>query len=361
MKILFAIKRLHQAAGGAERVLSVVAEGLAERGHSVSILSFDHEGSNPFYPLPANVRRIFVPGGDAARPAGFLQTLRRLGPLRAAVTREDPQVVVAFMHSMFIPMALALTGTGRPLVASEHIVPAHYRNRRVEFALLRLAARMARKITVVSAQVKDLYPPDLRRRMIVVPNPVMRSSISLAQPSSSRVLLSVGRLDPQKDHKILIDAFALLAGRYPDWTLRIVGEGPLRPTLERQISDKGLETRIFLPGATQNIEKEYKAAALFIQPSLYESLGLTTTEAMAAGLPVIGFKDCPGTNVLITEAKTGILVEQRSPEALAHALAPLMEDPMKRNAYGNMARQHPTGPDTQTVVALWEDLLKTCV
>lgn len=357
MKILFAIKRMEGTAGGAERVLASVSSRLAARGHDIAVLTFDPPGTESFYPLAANIRRLYVPVGDPSRPSGFPDTLRRIPALRAAVQTESPDIVIGFMHSIFIPMAFALIGTGIPLIASEHIVPAHYRARRLEFLLLILAAFAARRMTVISHSVRHLYPSFLRSRICVVPNPVETAGFSTPDRKFSRVILSIGRLDPQKDQILLIEAFAALAERYPDWTLRIIGEGPLRKILEAKIQETGLIDRISLPGIVKDIASEYARADLFVMPSLYESFGLTTAEAMASGLPVIGFADCPGTNELVIEGETGILVQNRTPQALAQAMEALIQDEPLRRRYGQAGVRNLDAFDPEKIADLWEGLV----
>jgi glycosyltransferase involved in cell wall biosynthesis len=141
-------------------------------------------------------------------------------------------------------------------------------------------------------------------------------------------LLAVGRLDAGKDHETLINAFAQVASRCHDWDLRIVGEGELRPKLHEQIIALGLAHRVHLPGPTSNISKEYQNAQLFVMPSRYESFSMTTAEALAHGLPVIGFSDCQGVNQFVRTNQNGILVEPERDRAmcLASALLPLMQN-----------------------------------
>ena len=127
MKILFAIKTLDDVHGGAERVLADVTSGLAGRGHTVCVLSFDRPGGRAFYPLHKNVKRICAGVGDVKRQASLTDVLARMVVLRKTVMRERPDAVVAFMHSTFVPAAFAMIGTGVPLIASEHIVPDHYK------------------------------------------------------------------------------------------------------------------------------------------------------------------------------------------------------------------------------------------
>jgi glycosyltransferase involved in cell wall biosynthesis len=356
MKILFAIKKMNDASGGAERVLAAVTEKLAARGHEIILLSFDRKGES-FYPLSPQVHRLRLTIGDAGKPATVTETCRRIAALRRIVRAENPDVVVAFMHSMFVPMALALAGTGIPVIASEHTVPRHYCGRPAQFLLLMLSSFLVQRLTVVSDSARALYPRILRARTIVIPNPVPPAS-GRADPSGSGIILSVGQLIPSKDQSLLIEAFALLAPRFPDWRLGLAGEGPMRPALEDLRCRHGLESRIDLPGAVRDIGREYAQAHIFAMPSRYESFGLATAEALSWGLPAVGFADCPGTNELIADGRNGILVKARTASDLAAALETLMANPGLRVSYGKTGRQMLRGHDPDRVADLWEKLIR---
>jgi glycosyltransferase involved in cell wall biosynthesis len=353
---------MNDAEGGAERVIADVSSGLAERGHDVSLLSFDAPGGRSFYPLDSTIRRLCLGIGSPLQKATLQETCIRTFTLRRTVKRERPDVVVAFMHSMFIPMAFALIGTGIPVVASEHIVPQHYKSRRLEFLLLMASAFLLKRITALSESVKALYPKFLQSRMVAMPNPVhapMGSADPAGDGQDRKIILNVGRLDPQKDQKTLIAAFARLASNHPDWDVRILGNGPLRGELEEMIQQHELQGRVFLPGTTPKIAKEYQQAQIFALPSLYESFGLATAEALSFGLPAIGFADCTGTNELVVHEENGVLVKGADRiSAFADALAQLMTSPDLRVKYGAQAKEivAPFHPDK--IVSRWENLLQ---
>lgn len=338
MKLLFAIKRLSDASGGAERVLCVVCSWLAQQGHDVTIVTFDPPGGEPFYPLDARVKKTDLGIGDSAHTARAGETVRRIAALRSLAIAQRPDVAVGFMHSMFVPLGFALAGTGIPVIGSEHIVPEHYRTRPFQFLLLLASTPFLKRITVLSNKIRDRYPYPVRRRMVIMPNPVQAPE----NPSldGSRVILSIGRLDPQKDQAVLVNAFARICARHPEWMLRIVGEGPLRQPLERLIRELGLSDRISLPGVSRDVDVEYRRAGMFVLPSRYESFGLVTAEAMSYGLAAVGFADCPGTNELIEHERTGILVSADCDRAgrLAGAIEILIRDPALRTRLGERAR-----------------------
>jgi glycosyltransferase involved in cell wall biosynthesis len=359
MKILFAIKKMDDASGGAERVAAAVADELAARGHDVTLLSFDRRGEDgeSFYAMSPQVRRLRLGIGDADKPTSKQEVWRRIIALRRIVRLHNPDVAVAFMHSMYVPMALAMTGTGIPVIASEHTVPHHYRGRPAQFLLLLLSSFLVRRLTVVSDSARALYPRILRTRTTVIPNPVSPVS-GCADPSGSGIILSVGQLIPSKDQSLLIEAFGLLAPRFPGWRLRLAGEGPMRPALEDLRRRHGLDEWIDLPGAVRDIGRVYAQAHIFVMPSRYESFGLATAEAMSWGLPAVGFADCPGTNELIADGRNGILVKARTADGLAAALETLMKNPALRVAYGQAGRQMLQEYEPSQVADLWEGLIR---
>lgn len=361
MKLLFAIKTL-TATGGAERVFCTIAGELSRRGHHVAVVTFDHPGTPSFYPLDSGIQRLDLGVGDAGRRARVTETLRRVAALRGVAKSVRPQVAVGFMHSMFVPLALALVGLDISVVGSEHIVPEHYRSRPLELALFLLSSPLLNKVTVLSETIRDRYPGSIRQRMVVMPNPVS-PAFGLARLASNKPryrLLTVGRLDSQKDQATLINAFALLAAKWPQWDLKIIGEGPLRAELSAQIEALNLANQVTLPGITRDIAEEYRGADIFVLPSRYEALGLVTAEAMSYGLPVVGFADCPGTNELIEDGSSGMLVAQGDDraESLARALESLFADAVLRLRMGEAgARAVTRMASVSSVCDRWENLL----
>ena len=364
MKLLFCIKSMNNRGGGAERVLADIAGSLAKRGHSVAVLSFDSRGGRSFYPLDSRIERIELGIGSTTGKATLRTTLYRIVALRGAVRSYAPDVVIGFMHSMFIPLGFALLGTSSPMIASEHIVPEHYRSRPIEGMLLCIVPLLVNCIICVSEQVRRSYPSFIQKKMVTVVNPVNIATRRQADVSGSqknrKVLLTVGRLEPQKDHRTLIDAFALIAHQLPEWNLRIVGDGELRPELQSRAVTLGLSDRVELPGTTTNVSKEYLSAQLFVQPSRYESFGLATAEAFAHGLPVVGFDNCQGTNQLIRPGINGFLAcgNDHRTLNLAKAIKSLMKDEELRVSLSKQSKDSLEQFSLDKVVIQWEKLLK---
>jgi glycosyltransferase involved in cell wall biosynthesis len=224
---------------------------------------------------------------------------------------------------------------------------------------------LSKRVTVLSAAVRDLYPRFLRPRMVPMPNPVVVAKFDRSPSSNTvatRIVLSVGRLEAQKDHATLIDAFAMIADRFPDWNLRIVGDGSLRAELARKIAEHGLETRVTLAGTIADIDAEYERAEFLAVPSRFESFGMATAEALAAGRPVLGFADCPGTNELVTHGANGWLVGAAPPDdrvrAYAEGMSAMRGDDALRRRLGAGGPRSVEAYDAARIVAKWEQLLE---
>ncbi len=359
MRILFLIKSLALSGGGAERVLSLVSTELAERGHGVNVLTFDGPESPDFHVTGKLVSRTFLGLGNAQEKSGPIVTMRRILAIREEARRFGPDVAIGFMHSAFIPLSLALLNTGIPVIGSERTSYDHYRRRPVERFLVRLGAPCLAAMTVNDELVRCGFPAPIAKRMTVVHNPVLKAR-RLADPigSSAKTLLCVGGLRSEKDHSTLLFAFSQIAGRFSDWKLKIIGDGPLIEPLRLQIARLGLQDRVELPGASPFVEEEYERAQLFVLPSIYEAFPNSVAEALAHGLPAIGFADCPGTNALIVPGQNGDLANGSDRvAALAESLAKLMNDASLRKSLGEAAPRSMERYSLRAAVDCWEQLL----
>lgn len=365
MRLLFAIKSLNVPGGGAERVLVQVASGLAARGHDVSILTFDSAGAS-FYPLDERVTRIDLAVGPPGQPTPRFGLLAALPRMRSAVKAFRPDLAVGFMHSMYIPLGIALVASGIPVVASEHALSRHFQGRAVQRAMVNLGQSLFVAKTVPSESVRREHDNLAMQGVYVLPNPLDLESlagIDGTEPDDPPVLLTVGRFMAEKNQKDLVEAFGRIAGEFPEWTLRLVGEGELRADLEEAVKRTPHGERITLPGATRDIAGEYRRASIVVVPSRFESFGMVTAEAQACGRPVLGFADCPGTNELVVDGVTGLLAPggEMRVEGLADSLRRLMSDPALRARLGSAGPAAVQRFSINRVVDVWESFMSAAI
>jgi glycosyltransferase involved in cell wall biosynthesis len=171
------------------------------------------------------------------------------------------------------------------------------------------------------------------------------------------VAVAAGRLTSQKGFDLLIRAWAPVARRHPEWTLRIYGGGPERAALEALIAGEEMEGRVELMGPTRELGKALAAASLFVLSSRFEGFGLVILEAMQAGLAVVSF-DCPrGPGEILTSGRDGTLVPPEDVPGLTAAIEELVEDPARRRAYAAEALKTAAAYEPAEVGARWERLL----
>ncbi|NJM31140.1 MAG: glycosyltransferase family 4 protein, partial [Rhizobiales bacterium] len=280
-------------AGGTERVVSIIANGWAERGWGVSVFAFAPANETPYYtfhPKVAVHRLGLAPSPYPALQATFM-IARRIAALRKALRQLSPDIVVSFLTRTNVNTIIAAAGMGLPVVVSERNNP-ELQDVGIWWNWLRARTYpRAFGLVTMTRGALEFIPEALRQRGWVIPNPVIHPSVPARRPGKG-VLTAVGRLVPQKGFDILLSAFAEIAPAFPEWKLVIWGDGPERANLE-QIRDRlDLGRRVELPGLSARPGSWMETADAFVLSSRFEGWGNVLTEAMAAGLPVVSF-DCP--------------------------------------------------------------------
>lgn len=358
LRIAFYFFRLDMSSGGAERMLLRLAQDMSARGHDVHIISWDRPEAKAFYPLSDAIhwhRLGFAKGGR--------DKVRRTFELSRLLKQIRCQVFVGFVMSADKTVYAACLFANVPIVAAERNSPEMYD---LKFGVLVKAFYMglfilAKRIVVQIEAYRKGYPRWLERRIEAIPNPV-KPATTLARPAvrgeSGWTLLCVARLEEQKNLEALVRAFAMLAPELIDWRLHIVGEGGLRGALTKLVSDLSLSGRVFLPGPVNDVEAEYAGANLFCLPSRWEGFPNALAEAMAHGLPAVGYAGCPGVNAIIHDGIDGLLAPGNgNPFTLADSLRMLMADSEKRAQMGEQARSLAQRFSPECIADRWENLL----
>lgn len=364
MKLVLVIPAL--TAGGAERVMSIMANYWAEHGWDIAIMTLDDGAVPPFFALHERVRQHPLGG---LRDSGnlfsaLLNNAQRIWALRRAIAVERPDAVISFLDSTNVLTLLATRGLGIPVIVAEHIDPRHHRIKPAWHLLRQRVYPWAERVVVLTERVLDFFPPMLRPKLVVVPNPVVLTppgEASEFQLPQGRWIVAMGRLAEQKGFDILLDAFAMLYEHHPEWRVVILGEGPLRGALEARRDRLGLTGRVLFPGRVNVPEAVLTQAELFVLPSRFEGFPMALCEAMALGLPVVA-ADCPtGPQEIMRDGVDGVLVPPENPALLAAAMARLMDDPGTRQRLAARAPEVAERFALEKVMALWETLLTAAI
>jgi len=242
---------------------------------------------------------------------------------------------------------------GLPIVVTHHNVDV-WKGRRHR-VLDRLSARYARKVVVVSEPVREFYVGRValpRRKIVVIPNGVDLEVFAACErqhareavrrefglPQSATIVISVGRLVPQKGHEVLIDAFASPAAQHSDLFLAIVGRGPDEQRLGERARQLGLAERVLFTGSRNDVPRLLAASDVYVAASTREGHPLSIIEAMASGLAVVATA-VEGVTGVVEPGVTGLLAPVGDAEAIARALLRLLHDGSRRAAMGAAAEK----------------------
>lgn len=361
MKIALFISSLQD--GGAERVLSILANAFHRRGHQVVLVHLDVGLARPFYPIDPGVQ-VIATGLNRASPSlllGLAANMGRIRRLRSILQGIQPDVLLSFMDTANVLAILATRGTGIPTIVSERMDPRGNPLSPLWRALRLLAYTLGEGLVTQSCGARDFFPPWIRRKSVILPNPILTPGPAGTAPSEQSrgpVAIAMGRLDRTKGFDVLLSAFALALRTCPAWSLCILGEGAERSNLEALARRLGIHERVQFPGRIQEPHSRLCKANLFILSSRVEGFPNALCEAMACGLPVISTECTDSIRTILEDGQAGRIVPPEDPGSLATAMVELMENPERRKVMGERAHQSVARFQGSTVIEAWERLLE---
>jgi glycosyltransferase involved in cell wall biosynthesis len=347
-------------AGGAQRVISILANGWAKAGREVQVITLGSITKDA-YELDPRVARVDLTLEKDSQSVleALTSNVSKIAGLRGAISRLAPDVVVSFVDRINVLTILACFGSRIPVIVSERVHPAHHRIGAIWSLLRRITYRLAHALVVQSEAMQTWANRTVRRSSIhVIPNPVGEQFRTSSQNVVTRlpIVLAIGRLVPQKGFDLLIKAFGLVADRHPEWSLVIAGRGSEESALRRTAA-RVLPTRaVSFLGSIQHPENYYRIAEILVVPSRFEGFPNVLIEGMAAGCAVIA-TDCPGaTRDIVNDKTNGLLVPPEDVRGLAKALDELMEDPDCRHRLAARAMDVSGRFDLVRIMERWEEV-----
>lgn len=323
-KIAFYIGSLNK--GGAERVITNLAEYFLINGYDVTVIT---KFIAPVeYPLSDGIKRIVADITKDEEKGRIRNLFLRIRKLRRIVKEVHPDVLVSFIGKSNLMCVAATRGTGIPVVVSVRSNPEREIGsgwkRRLTFVMF----KMAEGIVLQTKEAKEFFPEKIQKKAIVLQNSLnpefMRQRY---KGDKQKEIITVGRIDKNKNQHMMVEAFVPLAAEFPEWSMVLYGDGEERRFLEERVKELDLQGRILFKGVQENIPEKIEKASIFVLTSKQEGMPNALIEAMVLGLAVIS-TDCPcgGPRDLIVPNENGILIPVDDTEGLTRELRRLMID-----------------------------------
>ena len=319
-KVIFVTPNLTN--GGAERVTAILANELAIQGFSVEIVFM--KDSQTVYELNNFVKTfMFFSNGNR-----IYRIISKILKLRKLMKKNIDATFIAMLPFETFYIYLAGMGLHCKIVYSLRNDPANMNSLLEKYIKKRIYAK-AYRIVFQTEQARNYFPQNIRKKGIIIPNPINDEIPERFIGKRRKEIVTVGRLKKQKNYPLLLRAFSNVYQKYPDWKLRIFGQGILEPELKQLCKDLGISKGVEFCGFVSNVTEKINQSGMFVLSSDYEGISNAMLEALATGLPCI-CTDCPagGARMMIKDHENGILVPVRNEQKLSEAMLELIENPM---------------------------------
>lgn len=329
--ITFIISSL--SGGGAERVLSNLANYFSKNNYKVDIVySFVYK-DNPSYEIDEKIIIHKLPSNIVLKSGTFLEgkknTFLIIKHLRKKMNELNPDVVVSFMDKTNIYSTLAHLGLKMPLIISERI-SYDFLQSKVWRAIRKATYPFSDGMVVLSQYDYEKYSFVKDKKIIFNPI-VFDDSLDVSFERKEKIILAVGRLDSQKGFDMLFESISKVDLK--GWKLLVLGEGNERTKLEHQIDKLNLNDKVILKGRVEDVENYYNKASVFVLSSRYEGFPNALAEAMSFGCACIAFDCKTGPSDIIENDINGYLVKDFNIEILSNKIKQLINDETKRKEF----------------------------
>ncbi len=349
MNIIFVIYRL--GTGGAERVSVLLAEYLKEQGHNVSVLVYRNDGS---YEINNNIPVVKMPDSSNF----FLKHIKRIF-FFFKYAKDETDLVITLYRGYDFTWLYRKFSKSKLILSQRNDPKAEYDNNISARIQCKLFFNGADAVVFQTREEMEYFNRSIRKKGVLIPNPVKQDLPTPYSGEREKVIVNFCRLTPQKNLKLLIDSFERIHYSYPDYCMRIYGDGEQKEELERYIRTKGLSEKVKILPFSKEIHTNVRRAAMYVSSSDYEGISNSMLEAMALGIPCI-CTDCPagGARMVIKNGINGILVPVGDISEMVKAMKKLIENPNYSKYLGKEAEKIRETFSIQKICNKWEKLIE---
>lgn len=352
MKVTFIIGSLQS--GGAERVLTTLANHWVQKGWDITILTFSSAKS--FYELDSRVKRVSLLSNYKSSYSA-LQNLYTLYGLRTIIKKEKSDIFISFITLMNLFVLISTLGLKVPLIISERNYFDQLTNK-VKGFLRKILYPKADGMVVLSDYDYKKYPT-VESKKIIFNLLNKKKLLDVKFEDKKNIAIAVGSLTQQKGFDMLIPALSKV--NLENWKFYIIGEGSERVALELLVKEYGLADKVFLIGRKNNIFDYFKEASIFVLSSRYEGFPNVLAEAMAHGCASVAFDCKTGPADMIQDNLNGLLADANNITDLAGKIELLIADKNLREKFFNNAIRIREILDIDTITQSWESYIQETI
>lgn len=353
------------ARGGAERVVSNLANQFSAQGYEVYIATEWQEDNE--YPVDSKVHRVHVGLRDEDEKKNRVtKFFLRIKYLKQFVREYKPDVLIAFAQRANYRALMAAGNSDIPVVISVRTDPVgHYDAISDKIQIKWLFPKAAGCVFQTNDQ-KEFFKPYLQENSRIILNPINPKYIGVAKPEvKEKAVVHHARLVDFKNQPMLLRAFLKVHEKHPDYVLKIYGDDShdgTKEILDQIITDNHAEDYIFLMGGSDSLEKEIPKGSVYAFTSDWEGLPNSLLEAMALGMPIVA-TDCPcgGPRTVMTNEVDGLLIPIKDENALVEGINRLIEDRELAERLGDNASHIVERAGSEAVFKQWRDFLEQVI
>lgn len=356
MKLLFFIGSL--VGGGAERVLAIVSNELAERGHDVYIAT---NNNIPFaYELHKNINVINLFDNYKTDSNIIKRNLQLRKNIRSITKDIRPDVLIPFMFSISSQVILSTLDMKIPVISSEHTTfDKNHTNS--EYFKRFYINKLANRTTILTKYDYDFIGNRLKNKTILH-NPLTYDILKSEAKRRENVVFAAGSIERWKIKGFdnLIKIWSKISHKFPNWKLQIAGAGKESDFnfLKELVYNYKVGNSVEFLGFQKNLKKVLENKSIFILTSRFEGFGMVLLEAMSQGCAVISFDCIAGPREIISHNKSGLLVEDQNMQEMERSLIQLMSDENLRRKLSEGGLKEAERFSRDKIVDKWEKLFE---
>ncbi len=358
--------------GGAQRVVSILANNWSKSGYKVTLISTFSQQIEKHFIINDNVKILKVKNSPFLSDLPFINLIWKLLNLRMLIKAQNPDIVISFLARVNIAAALATIGLKPPLIICERTWPPFTSLSNNLNWIYKIIFRRVNQIIVQTNESKSWLRKNYTFiKAEVIPNPVVyplpKEASGVINPTSivspeRKIILASGRFHKFKQFNLLINAFSMIKEDFLDWDLIILGDGEERQHLETLSKEVDVLNRIFLPGSVGNIADWYQRADLFVLSSIVEGFPNVLVEALSYGVPSISFDCDTGPRDIIEDGFNGILVDPNKREiGLRNALSQMINNKKLRSRISQNSLLIRDKYSINNIMSKWERVLNSLI